>query len=353
MQSALVIANHNLKTLHGKTTHGLVRKCERYNIVGVIDPECAGENLSQILKGAKDLPIFVSVTDALTKLKSKPNLCITGIAVHGGKIPEEVKIVMSDAIKNGMSIINSLHEFISDNSDLKQLAEKHQVTLTDIRKPRPTKELRFWNGDIYSVKAPIIAILGTDCALGKRTTTQLLLDSCKKNQINAHMIYTGQTGWLQGAKYGFIFDVTANDFVSGELEGAIVNCYKNENPDLILLEGQSALRNPSGPCGAEFLLSGNAKNVILQHSPHRVYFEGYEELRLKLPAAKEEIKLIEAYGSQVIAIAMNSEGLNASEITSHKEALAKETGKPVFSILEDGAQGFIPHLKELIKNANR
>ena len=35
------------------------------------------------------------------------------------------------------------------------------------------------------------------------------------------MIYTGQTGWLQGGEYGFIFDSTLNDFVSGELENAI------------------------------------------------------------------------------------------------------------------------------------
>ena len=33
------------------------------------------------------------------------------------------------------------------------------------------------------------------------------------------VIYTGQTGWLQGFRHGFIFDATLNDFVSGELEG--------------------------------------------------------------------------------------------------------------------------------------
>ena len=58
------------------------------------------------------------------------------------------------------------------------------------------------------------------------------------------MIYTGQTGWLQGGKYGFIFDSTLNDFVSGELEHAILTCYEETNPDVILIEGQSALRNP-------------------------------------------------------------------------------------------------------------
>ncbi|MEM1359258.1 MAG: signal peptidase I, partial [Bacteroidota bacterium] len=40
----------------------------------------------------------------------------------------------------------------------------------------------------------------------------------------------GQTGWMQGSKYGFIFDSTLNDFVSGELTHAILQAYKNEQP---------------------------------------------------------------------------------------------------------------------------
>ena len=55
----------------------------------------------------------------------------------------------------------------------------------------------------------------------------------------------------------------------GELEHAIVSCWEEAHPDLILLEGQSSLRNPSGPCGSEFLLSGGARGVILQHAPGR------------------------------------------------------------------------------------
>ena len=38
------------------------------------------------------------------------------------------------------------------------------------------------------------------------------------------MIYTGQTGKLQGGHYGFILDSTLNDFVSGELESAVMLC---------------------------------------------------------------------------------------------------------------------------------
>ena len=101
-----------------------------------------------------------------------------------------------------------------------------------------------------------------DCAMGKRTAARMLTQACKKHDINAQMIYTGQTGWLQGGQYGFVFDSTLNDFISGELEHAIITCNKETSPDLILLEGQSALRNPSGPCGSELLVSGNEHAFI-------------------------------------------------------------------------------------------
>ena len=59
---------------------------------------------------------------------------------------------------------------------------------------------------------PRVAVLGTDCALGKRTTSQLLVDACRERGLRAEMIYTGQTGWMQGTRHGFVLDATPNDW---------------------------------------------------------------------------------------------------------------------------------------------
>src|SRR5690606_6503436 len=123
-ETAVVIANGHLKSVYGKTTHGLVRKCERYDILGVIDPESAGENLSALFPGARPLPVFCSIREAIAKA-GRPAYCITGIATHGGKIPADIKAVFVEALQNGISLINSLHEFLSDQSDLVALAEKN------------------------------------------------------------------------------------------------------------------------------------------------------------------------------------------------------------------------------------
>ena len=76
-----------------------------------------------------------------------------------------------------------------------------------------------------------------------------------------------------------------------------------ENPDLILLEGQSSLRNPSGPCGSELLCSAMAKGVILQYAPKQKYFlADYDRKILSIPPIEEELELIKLYGSKTLAL---------------------------------------------------
>ena len=46
--------------------------------------------------------------------------------------------------------------------------------------------------------------MGTDCAVGKRTTTRWLMEACNQAGIKTEMIFTGQTGWMQSRHdYGF------------------------------------------------------------------------------------------------------------------------------------------------------
>ncbi len=104
---------------------------------------------------------------------------------------------------------------------------------------------------------------------GKTHYSKIINKSLRRKR-NECPISLYRPDWVApGGKYGFIFDSTLNDFVVGELEHAILSCIKDTDPDIVLLEGQSALRNPTGPCGSEMLVSGNAKHVILVHAPKR------------------------------------------------------------------------------------
>lgn len=334
-QKALVLTNGMLDSTNAKTCHGLIRGTDRFDILAIIDHVHAGKDAGEVLDGKpRQIPIYASVADYLTaENQPKPEVCIIGVATPGGRLPADFRAELKLAAQHSCDLVNGLHTFLSDDPEFQQLAEEHGIKLTDIRKPRPRHELQFWTGEIYQVQQPIIAVLGTDCALGKRTTTRWIMEALRQGGKQAEMIFTGQTGWMQGAPYGFVFDSTVNDFIGGELEKAVVNCAKEANPDYILLEGQSALRNPSGPCGSEYLLSANAKGVVLQHAPGRKCFDGSE---VEIGSIQRDIDIIRLYGSEVLAITLNGEGLTAEELKAEQASIRAATGLPVVRPLEEG-----------------
>ena len=215
-------------------------------------------------------------------------------------------------------------------------------------KPKKLKDLHFWSGKIKNVHCPKIAVLGTDCALGKRTTTRFLTEAMKKAGYRAEMIYTGQTGWMQGAKYGFVFDSTLNDFISGEMEHAIVQCWEEAKPDIIFIEGQSSLRNPSGPAGAEWIVSGDANAVVLQHNPPRKQYKDMEYYPAYIPEIKDEIALIKIYGAPTVALTVNTYKMTEKEAREYAAQKERELGIPVVLPLEDGVDRLVALFKDMI-----
>ncbi len=346
-QPCLLLTNGMLDGPFAKTAHGILRGSKRFQPIAVIDDKFVGRDAGEVMDGQKlGIPIFASIAAFYQQQELEtPHFCVVGVALPGGKLPDAFRKELIAALKVGLSIANGLHTFLSDDPEMIALASEKNLQLIDVRKARPRSELQFWSGDIFSVQTPRIAILGIDCAVGKRTTCQWLLEACRDAGIKAEMIYTGQTGWMQGHPYGFILDSTVNDFVSGEIEKAIVNCDRALSPDVMLIEGQSALKNPTGPCGSEFLLSGQAKYVILQHTPGRPH---YEDTHVPLGTVEDEAKLIECYGAKLIAVTINEEGLSKEEAIKEQNRLEQSLGIPVIRPLEEGLSRIIPRIQTII-----
>jgi uncharacterized NAD-dependent epimerase/dehydratase family protein len=349
MNNAIVLTDGLLMTSDAKTAHGLIRGTERYNIIAVVDSQAtAGKDAGELLDGKnRDIPVFATMDAALDQLENIDYLII-GVATVGGRLPKNMLALIYDAVEKGISVVNGLHEYLNDKPDLVALAANTGAQLIDIRKPKSRADLHFWDGAIFNVTAPIVAVIGMDCAMGKRTTARMLKQACNAEGMKAEMIYTGQTGWLQGGKYGFIFDSTLNDFVSGELEHAIVSCWKDTQPDILFLEGQSSLRNPSGPCGLELLISGNAKQVVLIFAPKRKYFDN-EAHWGEIPSVASEIELIQKIGSKVIAVAINTENCTDQEAYAYQKEYTASLGMPVLLPIQEGVAPIIPILKALTK----
>ncbi|HKF42891.1 MAG TPA: DUF1611 domain-containing protein [Thermoanaerobaculia bacterium] len=347
--TAVVLCNGYFRTVNGKTAHGLVRGSDRYRVVGVIDPPTAGLDAGEVLEGKRrGIPIYASLDDALTALPEKPDYAIVGIATHGGRMTREVRAALREALEKGISVVNGLHEFASDVAALAGIAGRSGLTITDVRRVPPKTELHFWTGEILKLTTPRIAVLGTDCALGKRTTTRMLSEACRRAGVAAEWIGTGQTGWLQGAPFGIVFDALPNDFVTGELEHAILSCARELSPEVIFLEGQSSLRNPSGPCGSELILSAASRGVILQHAPGRVFFEGHEEEGCRIPPVEEEIGLIRLLGARTLALTLNGDSLTVEELRAAASDLERRLGIPAVLPLEDGVDLLVPVIREFL-----
>ncbi len=349
--TAIILANGFLNSDYAKTSHGLIRGTDRYEILAVIDPQTAGMDAGVVTDNIKrDIPVFDTIAAMKATISQRVDYAIVGVATKGGIIPKALMNDIVEAIKEGYTIINGLHQYLGDRPELVQLAQTYGTKLVDVRKPKPVAELKFWSGKIYSVDTPIIAVLGTDCSLGKRTTARFLRDSTRKAGLSSEMIFTGQTGWLQGGRYGFIFDATLNDFVSGELEHAIVTCHEEVNPDIIFVEGQAALLNPSGPCGSEFIISGNCRGVVLQHSPAREFYSGWEDLKLRIPPIEQNIKLVESLGAKVLALTLNTQDISSENARNYQKEYEKNLQIPVILPVEEGTDALNNVFKDYVKS---
>ncbi|HMJ69996.1 MAG TPA: DUF1611 domain-containing protein [Cyclobacteriaceae bacterium] len=347
--NAIVITAGYLDTNSGKTAHGLIRGTDRFNIVGVIDEKYPGKDAGEVLDGKKrNIPVYASLADFKKNSTLPAKYCVIGVATKGGVLPESLRVILKEALENGYGLVNGLHDYISEHPDLANLAKEKGLEIIDVRKPKKFKDLRFWSGDIAKVKCLKVAVLGTDCALGKRTTTRFLTEAMRKAGFKAEMVYTGQTGWMQGAKYGFIFDSTLNDFISGEMEHAVVSCWENEKPDIIFIEGQSSLRNPSGPAGAEWIVSAAAEVAVLQHNPPRKHYKDLHYPAL-IPQPKDEIALIKLYGAKTVAVTINTAKMTTKAARATAAKYKKQLGIPAILPLEDGVDALVPVFKKLIE----
>ncbi len=146
-----------------------------------------------------------------------------------------------------LNVDSGLHDFLSEDTEIAALAAANGVLLRDVRKTPPRSQMHFFSGKINEVDSLKVALLGTDSAVGKRTTAWLLVDALEAAGISAELVGTGQTAWMQGARHSIILDSLINDFVAGEIEHAVCSAWRERRPRVIVIEGQGSLMNPAYP----------------------------------------------------------------------------------------------------------
>ncbi|WP_300457485.1 DUF1611 domain-containing protein [Desulfobacula sp.] len=352
-ETALVYCEKQFGLVDGKTATGLVRHSEIYDIVGVIDSSLAGKDSGEELGGDKSgIPIFINLEDALGKLSKVPDCYIYGKAPIDAYISTEERNLILEAMENGMDIINGLHQFFSEDREFAQMAARNNIQIKDIRKPPELKDLHVFTGQISKVTIPVIAVLGTDCACGKRTTAVELNYALNDLGINSVLIATGQSGLMQGAMYGVSMDALVSQFVIGEIENSVIQAFENENPDIILVEGQSALSHPAFMSSIGILKGSMPDGIILQHPPARTFRCDFPDL--KMPIVESEIKLIEAVSqAKVMAIALSHEGLSDEEMVKTIKRYEMRFQLPTTDVLNHGCHKLIQTLSHRFPKLNQ
>ncbi len=329
MDNAVILAEGVFGTTYGKTANGLVRYTKRFRVVAVIDSTKAGSDAGTVLAGKeKGIPIVSTVEEGI---QLGARTLVVGVATDGGYIPDEYRKFISDAIIKGLNIVSGLHEFISDDPEFSALAAKHGSYITDVRKLfRDIKPP--YTGQIKEVTALKIAVLGTDSAIGKRTTAVNLNNALKEKGVPTAMVGTGQTAWMQGFKHTVVVDSMINDFIPGGLESMTVEAWREENPKVIFIEGQGSVLHPAYPGSFEIIGACRPEAIILQHAPKRKFFDGFPDI--PIPDLQKYIDILELLsGHKVIAISLNREGMTEGEVRNEIKELESRFGIPVFDPL--------------------
>ncbi|UYM03550.1 DUF1611 domain-containing protein [Solicola gregarius] len=326
--SAVVYCEGQFGKQDGKTANGLVRHSEKYEIRSVIDSRRAGVDAGDFLDDRPNgIPVLANLAESIAHAGRVPDYLICGVAPADGLLSSAQREVLLDGISRGMHIINGLHEFLNDDVEFVAAGLAAGVTITDVRRPKEKKDLHLFSGRIFDIPCPRIAVLGTDGSIGKRTTATLLVQGLRERGIKAVMVGTGQTGLIQGGKYGVALDALVPQFCSGEVEAQVVAAYEGEHPDVIIVEGQGALSHPAYLTSAHILRGSRPAGVIVQHAPKRKVLGDFP--MVAMPSLASEVALIEAFAdTQVIGTAINHEFMTDHEISAAIDELELEIGVP-------------------------
>ena len=340
MNDAIILCEGKLATITGKTARGLVRYSKKYDMVGVIDSTQAGRDAGEVVDGVRrNIPIFSSLDEAIKALGKKPSYLIIGVATIGGFLPKEFRPVIKRALSEGIDVIAGLHEFLGEDPEFVQAAKEGGSEIQDIRREPPLHLMHKYQNLASKIDSVRIPVLGTDSAIGKRTTAVELVESLNKRGVKTEFVATGQTGLLQGAKYGVPLDAIQGDYMVGELENAIYEAFINERPKVIVIEGQGSLTHPAYVCGTRAIISASRPSaIVLQHAPGRKYRNYDVSLKIPLPDLRKEMALMEAYsGAPIIALGINHEGLDPEKIDDVCEQHEAMYGIPAVDIFKEGA----------------
>jgi uncharacterized NAD-dependent epimerase/dehydratase family protein len=299
---------------YGKTARGVMRYSP-HPTVAILDSTRAGETHDGI-------PVVGIVDEAL---RFEPTTALVGVATQGGRFPPAWRELLRSSVAAGLDIENGLHEFLTDDPELVELAARHGVELRDLR--RPPAGLNVPTGENLELDARIVLTVGSDCAIGKMTVSLELDREARERGLRSVFVPTGQTG-IAIAGWGISVDAVVSDFLAGAAEQLVVE--GAEKGDVLWVEGQGALLHPAYSGVTLGLIHGSAPHAyVLCHQAGSTAIEGFPEQ--PIPPLSELVELHERASlpsrpARVACIALNTRDLREADARAAVAATEEETG---------------------------
>jgi uncharacterized NAD-dependent epimerase/dehydratase family protein len=313
-------------------------------VVAVLDRASAGKICQKVFGVGGQIPIISSLAEA-----PEANTFLVGIAPPGGKIPTSWRPIILEAIARKLTIVSGLHDFLCDDAEFRQAAERHGVELIDVRR---NDEHDVANRQGIRAGCLRLHTIGNDCCVGKMVASVELAAGLRRDGVDAAFVATGQTGILV-AGGGCPIDRVISDFVSGAAEKLVL---ANQHHDAIVVEGQGSLFHPRYSCVALGLLHGLMPDgLILCYEMGRRAFFGMEDVAL--PSLEKVVEFYESAANvmhpcRVIGVAVNGRRFGDDAVAAECDRVSRQLGLPACDVLRHGPERLVEAVLRLLTMKN-
>ena len=322
----LILADGEFSPMTSKTANSVIRYLPE-RVVGVMDRVNAGKTVEDVLGFGGAIPVVGSMEEGL---RLRPDAVLVGIAPAGGRLPDEWRSWLADALDAGCDLWSGLHTFLADDPLLHERAKANGRKIYDVR--RPPAQLPVAMGLARLVEPLVVLSVGTDCNVGKMTGQLQLVQGLNARGLRTKFVATGQTGiFIEG--WGTAVDAVVADFIAGAAEELVLKAAPDA--DVVLVEGQGSINHPGYSGVTLGLLHGSCPEaLILCHQSTREFIGEYRGTPwLRIPPLSDYIKMYELIGSavhptRVIGICLNTYDMTEAEAREACARAEQETGLP-------------------------
>jgi uncharacterized NAD-dependent epimerase/dehydratase family protein len=319
-----ILTDGYLTERNAKTAHGVLRY-SREKVAAVIDAQHAGSSTADVMPEViTDVPI-VKTWDEAVGLGATSLLL--GVATPGGWMPDHWRTWILDALHGGHEVVSGLHTFLSNDPEFVAAASASGARLWDVR--RPPDDIPLFSGKGLRAPQRIALTVGSDCAVGKKSTALELTAAARRAGVAAEFVATGQTGVMIAGK-GIAIDRVISDFTAGAAEQLVLDA--EPDSDVLIVEGQGSLWHPAYAGVTLSLLHGSTPHALVMcHHVGRTAIE--EPPYTVLP---DLVEMIEGYErmaatvrpARVACVSLNLHGMPADDADEAIRGVEETTGLP-------------------------